>query len=70
LSGDENMREAIARDPEMMHGIPVFRGTREPVESLFEYLENGESLDDFLVGFPTVSRKLAFGWLALDESSY
>lgn len=42
-----------------MHGAPVFRGTRAPVKTLFDYLENGESLDQFLEGFPTVSRDLA-----------
>jgi uncharacterized protein (DUF433 family) len=51
--------EAVARDPEVMHGTPVFRGTRVPVATLFEYLENGETLDGFLEGFPTVSRELA-----------
>ena len=53
------MLEAVTRDPEMMHGTPVFRGTRVPVKTLFDYLENGESLDDFLEGFPTVDRALA-----------
>ena len=53
------MQEPITRDPELMHGTPVFRGTRVPVKTMFEYLENGESLDDFLEGFPTVSRALA-----------
>lgn len=53
------MKEAITRDPEVMHGAAVFRGTRVPVQTLFDYLESGESLDDFLVGFPTVSRILA-----------
>jgi len=53
------MQDAITRDPEVMHGTPVFRGTRVPVKTLFDHLENGESLDDFLVGFPTVSRELA-----------
>jgi len=42
-----------------MHGVPVFRGTRVPVQTFFDYLEGGESLDDFLQGFPTVSRALA-----------
>jgi uncharacterized protein (DUF433 family) len=51
--------QAIAKDPETMHGAPVFRGTRVPVETLFEYLEGGDSLEDFLEGFPTVSRVLA-----------
>jgi uncharacterized protein (DUF433 family) len=53
------MQDAITRDPEVMHGTPVFRGTRVPVKTLVEYLENGESLNDFLEGFPTVSRTLA-----------
>ena len=47
------------RDPETMHGIPVFRGTRVPVQTLFEYLEGGETLEGFLRGYPTVSRALA-----------
>lgn len=53
------MQEAITRDPEIMHGIPVFRGTRVPIQTLFDYLEGGDSLEIFLVGFPTVSRELA-----------
>ena len=59
LSDNEIMQEAITRDPEVMHGIPVFRGTRVPVQTLFDYLENGDSLDEFLEGFPTISRDLA-----------
>ena len=51
--------DAITRDPELMHGIPVFRGTRVPVQTLFDYLEGGDSLEDFLRGFPTVNRDLA-----------
>ncbi len=46
-----------------MHGIPVFRGTRVPVQTLFEYLEGGDTLEDFLEGFPTVSRDLAISVL-------
>ncbi len=59
MSDNRGMQEPITRDPEVMHGTPVFRGTRVPVKTMFEYLENGESLDDFLEGFPTVSRELA-----------
>src|SRR5450759_3631807 len=59
LSDNRGMTQAITRDPEVMHGIPVFRGTRVPVKTLFDCLENGDSLDDFLTGFPTVSRELA-----------
>lgn len=53
------MEEAVTRDPEIMHGTPVFRGTRVPVQTLFDYLEGGDSLDEFLEGFPTVKRELA-----------
>lgn len=60
------MSEAITCDPEIMQGTPVFRGTRVPVQTLFDYLENGDSLNDFLEGFPTVSRALAI--LVLEES--
>jgi len=42
-----------------MHGVPVFRGTRVPVQTLFDYLEGGDTPEDFLEGFPTVSRRLA-----------
>lgn len=47
------MPEAVIRDPEIMHGTPVFRGTRVPVQTLFDDLEGGETLEDFLEGFPT-----------------
>src|SRR5579863_4980305 len=43
----------------MTHGTPVFPGTQVPLAALFEHLESGETLDGFLSGFPTVSRKLA-----------
>jgi uncharacterized protein (DUF433 family) len=63
---NETMLGAISRDPEVMHGTPVFRGTRVPVQTLFEYLEGGDTLEDFLEGFPTVSRELAIQ--ALEEA--
>ena len=59
------MPPATIRDLEIMHGTPVFRGTRVPVQTLFDYLEGGETLEDFLEGFPTVSRELALQ--ALEE---
>ena len=49
-----------------MHGLPVFRGTRVPVQTMFDYLEGGDTLEDFLEGFPTVSRALALE--ALEEA--
>jgi len=46
-----------------MGGTPVFAGTRVPVQTLLDYLENGESIDDFLEGFPTVRREQIIGFL-------
>jgi len=60
------MSHAITRDPEVMHGAPVFRGTRVLVQTLFDYLEGGDTLEDFLEGFPTVSRAAALA--ALEEA--
>jgi len=53
------MSKAVVRDPDVMRGMPVFRGTRVPVQALFDYIEGGDTLEDFLEGFPTVSRELA-----------
>jgi uncharacterized protein (DUF433 family) len=52
------MKQAIVtRSPDVMGGTPVFRGTRVPVQTLLDYLEGGESIDDFLAGFPSVTRE-------------
>lgn len=51
--------EYITRDPEVMSGVPCFRGTRVPVQNLFDYLTGQSSLDDFLADFPSVSREVA-----------
>jgi uncharacterized protein (DUF433 family) len=66
LSDNEGMTQAVTRDPDTMHGVPVFRGTRVPVQTLFDYLEGGETLEEFLNGFPTVDRSLALQ--ALEEA--
>jgi uncharacterized protein (DUF433 family) len=66
LGDNRLVSHAITKDPETMHGIPVFKGTRVPVQTLFEYLESDETLEDFLEGFPTVSRALALQ--ALEEA--
>ena len=50
---------AIVRNPEILGGTPVFRGTRVPVRILIEHLEAGDRLDDFLESYPTVSRSQA-----------
>lgn len=47
----------ISASPEIMGGTPVFAGTRVPVQTLLDYLKAGESIDDFLDGFPTVTRE-------------
>ncbi len=49
--------QLIERDPEKMSGTPVFFGTRVPIKNLFDCLEGGESLDEFLDQFPTVTRE-------------
>lgn len=49
----------ITRNPLLMRGTPCFTGTRVPVKSLFDYLEAGDSLDEFLEQFPTVPRETA-----------
>jgi uncharacterized protein (DUF433 family) len=47
----------ISTSPDIMSGTPVFAGTRVPIATLFDYLKAGESVDDFLEGFPTVKRE-------------
>lgn len=47
----------ISRSPDVMGGTPVFANTRVPVQTLLDYLKAGESMDDFLDGFPTVTRE-------------
>ena len=47
--------QVIHVDPDVLGGTPVFIGTRVPVKSLFDYIEAGESLDEFLIQFPSVS---------------
>ena len=53
----EDLKGVIHRDPEIMGGTPVFAGTRVPLQNLIDYLEGGESIDDFLDGFPSVRRE-------------
>ena len=59
------MREedVVSRNPDVMNGALVFKGTRVPVESLIQHLAAGDSLDDFLEGFPSVSREQAVAYL-------
>jgi uncharacterized protein (DUF433 family) len=56
-------RDLVSRTDDVMGGELVFAGTRVPVATLFDYLEGGETIDDFLEGFPTVQRKQVVGLL-------
>lgn len=60
------MQNAIIRDQNILGGEPVFRGTRVPFKVLIDYLEGGETLDQFLEQYPTVSRELAIA--AIEEA--
>jgi len=51
--------DTIVKDPQILGGTAVFRGTRVPIQAMFDYLEGGETLEEFLAGFPTVSRDQA-----------
>jgi uncharacterized protein (DUF433 family) len=53
----------VSRSADVMGGTPVFYGTRVPVQTLLDYLEAGESINDFLEGFPTVTREQVIAFL-------
>ena len=53
----------ITATPEILGGTPVFNGTRVPIQTLIDYLEGGQSIDEFLEGFPTVSREQLIAFL-------
>ena len=57
------MSSVVSRDPEVMSGAPVFAGTRVPVQALLDHIEGGETIDDFLDGFPSVSREQVLRFL-------
>ena len=57
----------VTVSPEILSGTPVFTGTRVPVQALIDYLEGGETIDDFLAGFPTVERTQVVAFL--DEAT-
>lgn len=59
----------IVRDPEILNGTPIFRGTRVPIRILIESLEEGDSLDEFLENYPTVSKEQAIEVLDLAKES-
>jgi uncharacterized protein (DUF433 family) len=57
--------QIVHRDPDILSGIPVFLGTRVPIRTLFDYLEGGDTLDEFLRQFPSVRREQAIALLDL-----
>jgi uncharacterized protein (DUF433 family) len=61
----EAIEQLVTADPAVMHGEPVFRGTRVPVRTLLDHLEAGDSLEVFLADFPTVTRDQAVQFLEL-----
>ena len=60
--------EVIVKDLDILGGTPVFRGTRVPFQALLDYLEGGETLDEFIDDFPTVSREAEISALELAKS--
>ena len=65
-----NANDLITNDPEILGGAPVFKGTRVPVKTLFEYLENDYSVEEFLECFPSVSRNLVRQVLERSEQGW
>lgn len=62
-------QDVIEINPDKVSGTPVFAGTRVPIKNLFDYLEGGDSLEDFLEGFPPVTREQAIQVLEMAERS-
>lgn len=58
-----NIKQVIIQDPDIHGGVPVFAGTRVPIQSLIDHIKAGDSLDYFLEGFPSVSREQAIAFL-------
>jgi uncharacterized protein (DUF433 family) len=65
IDEDVMAHDIVHSDPEILGGTAVFVGTRVPVKNLFDYLEAGDSLDEFLHGFPSVTREQAIAAIEL-----
>jgi uncharacterized protein (DUF433 family) len=63
------LSDIVHSDPDILGGTPVFVGTRVPIQSLFDYLEGGETLDEFLRQFPSVRRDQAIAALELARAT-
>jgi uncharacterized protein (DUF433 family) len=61
------VHQIVLVDPDIMHGTPCFTGTRVPVQTLLDYIEEGDTIDAFLADFPSVRREQATGLLALAQ---
>ena len=61
--------KVITIDPDILGGTPVFTGTRVPVDSLMQHIKAGDSLEDFLADFPTVSKQQALTFLDMAEEA-
>lgn len=57
------LAQVVSVTPDVMSGAPVFAGTRVPVQTLLDYLEGGDSIEEFLQGFPTVGREQVVAFL-------
>ena len=64
-----NIKDVVNVNPERMSGAPCFTGTRVPISHLFEFIESGETLDEFLLQFPSVRRDQAKAALELSKES-
>ncbi len=62
--------QIISISPEIMGGTPVFANTRVPIQTLFDYLKSGESINDFLDGFPTVTREQVIAFLETESITH
>lgn len=64
-----SLAAAVSVNPEIMHGTPCFTGTRVPVQTLLDYIEDGDTLDNFLRDFGSVSREQAISFLELAKEN-
>ena len=63
------LADVIWIDPDRMSGIPCFKGTRVPIQTLIDHIEGNSTLDDFLEGFPSVSREQAIQFIELAKDN-
>ncbi len=64
MTDNTDVSQSVVKiDPQIMSGAPCFSGTRVPIQNLIDYLEGGDSIEDFLDGFPSVSREQVIAFL-------